>query len=540
MRKRFTLLLSLLVLLAVSMQARYAFEVDGIYYGKYIDTVDSVYVTYKGENMYTPSYSGEVTIPATVEYNGHTYKVMGIGSCVFFDCKVTKVNLPESLYVLEPSAFWNCTTIGEITLPDGLAVIGGSAFMGCTNLTTLNMGNNVKKIYGYAFYGTQLKHIKVPKTVDCVTGETFTGMERLEAIDVDDENANYCSIDGVLYVKDKSELLAVPVAKLNDYAIPDFVEKLGGNVFYGSAAEEINIPASVTDMSLFTFNNMPNLKNVNVAEGNTKYHDEDGVLFESASKELMFYPRGRTETSYSVPEGTLKVGNLSVAFCYNLQEVTIPGSVECIGDSAFHCCFDMQQVHFNEGNLKQLGEHSFGGCKDMESFTIPNTVTHLDFGVLESCYDLKKLVIGSSVELIGAACFCNDEDLRDVYVLNPVPPTFEDKWNKNFGDKTYTEGTLYVPVGCVEAYRNSPEWKNFKNIVEGQPLGVKTPVASIEPFVRVIGGKVVVDNLAEGSKVSVYDSLGHCIYLGTDNTVELPGNGIYVVKAGSTTTKVMR
>ena len=97
-----------------------------------------------------------------------------------------------------------------------------------------------------------------------------------------------------------------------------------------------------------------------------------------------------------------------------------------------------------------------------------------------------------------------------------------------------------MPVGCVEAYRNSPEWKNFDNIVEGQPLGVKTPVASIEPFVRVIGGKVVVDNLAEGSKVSVYDSLGRCIYLGADNTVELPGNGIYVVKAGSTTTKVMR
>ncbi|MGN1245140.1 MAG: T9SS type A sorting domain-containing protein, partial [Muribaculaceae bacterium] len=125
-------------------------------------------------------------------------------------------------------------------------------------------------------------------------------------------------------------------------------------------------------------------------------------------------------------------------------------------------------------------------------------------------------------------------------VMNPVPPVFQEWDYDSFSSQTYTEGTLYVPEGCVDAYRNAPEWKKFSAIIEHHLTGVKASGIGENPIVRVVGGEVVIDNLRERRKVEIYDTLGRRVYSGTDKVVALPGNGLYVVKVGNATTKVMR
>ena len=538
--RRFTLLVLVLIAMMMSLQAQSKFEVDGICYEKYANTAGSVYVTYKGSDYFTPSYSGVVTIPDKVTSNGETYDVVGIGCGAFYGCDVLEVNLPQSLLEVDMVSFYGCSSLSAITLPDNVVSIGAASFMGCENLSTVNMNSKLEDIREYAFYGTRVSHIELPKTMEYISGNTFIGMNHLESINVAEENPNFCSIEGVLYNKNKSEILAIPILKLENFVIPDFVTTLGGNVFYGSKQEEIIIPATVSEMSRLTFTNMPNLKKVTVNKENAHYYDIDGVPFVAGTEELMIFPKGRTETNYIVPEGTKKIGALAFDGFDKLKEITIPGSVECIGDSAFNNCCDLQQLHFNEGNLKSIGINAFRGCMDMLSFTIPNTVTHLGRCAFFDCGSMSELVIGSSVESIGLGCCVGADNLRNVYVLNTVPPTFQE-WNSDsFSQQTYTEGTLYVPEGCVDAYRNAPEWKNFSTVTEHHLTGVKAPCVGEKPLVRVVGGDVVIDNPVEGSKVEIYDIVGRSVYSGTDKVVALPGNGLYVVKVGNATTKVMR
>ncbi|MBQ0115857.1 MAG: leucine-rich repeat protein, partial [Bacteroidales bacterium] len=109
MRKITTLLFFVLM---VSFTARsYNFMVDGIAYNINSDG-KSVTVT-----MSYGSYSGSVTIPATVTYSGTTYSVTEIGG----------------------SAFQGCSGLTSVTIPNSVTSIGSNAFSGCSGITEVNI-----------------------------------------------------------------------------------------------------------------------------------------------------------------------------------------------------------------------------------------------------------------------------------------------------------------------------------------------------------------------------------------------------------------
>ena len=103
---RFSLLL--LALLLPTTAYAYDFEVDGIYYNYYYTdawTATEVYVT-SGTNG---SYSGSITIPKTVTYNGKTYSVIAIGNSAFKNrTGLTSINIPNTVTSIGESAFYYC------------------------------------------------------------------------------------------------------------------------------------------------------------------------------------------------------------------------------------------------------------------------------------------------------------------------------------------------------------------------------------------------------------------------------------------------
>ena len=129
--------LLLLALLLPASAAAQDFEVDGIYYTINGNQI-SVSVTYlknsDGSSAY--SYSGDITIPETVNYRGATYMVTRIDNWAFKGCtELTSVVIPNSVTYISDSAFENCSGLTSVTMGNSVTVIKDYAFRGCSGLT---------------------------------------------------------------------------------------------------------------------------------------------------------------------------------------------------------------------------------------------------------------------------------------------------------------------------------------------------------------------------------------------------------------------
>lgn len=132
--------------------------------------------------------------------------VQSLGNGTFYKCiNLTQVNIPNGVktipgwvhaqgYADETAAagcFQDCRSIKNIIIPSSVSTIGESAFSGCTSLSSVFIGSGVKELDKRGFYGC----------------------DSLAEITVDEKNANYSSLDGVLFNKDKTNVIICPNGK---------------------------------------------------------------------------------------------------------------------------------------------------------------------------------------------------------------------------------------------------------------------------------------------------------------------------------------
>ena len=160
---------------------------------------------------------------------------------------------------------------GSYTIPTSVTSIDSNAFAGCTNLTS----------------------IAIPSSVTSV--EVFEGCTNLTSITVDTDNANYSSIDGVLFNKDKTTLFFFPRGKGGSYTIPTSVTSIDSNAFAGCTnLTSIAIPSSVTSIGGRAFKDS-SLTTVTIANGQVI----SDITFTSPTLNVSFF--GRTVETLSPP-----------------------------------------------------------------------------------------------------------------------------------------------------------------------------------------------------------------------------------------------
>ena len=211
----------------------------------------------------------EVDIPAAIE--GLPEK--STRDWAFADCKsLTSISVPDSVNAIGNGAFSGCSSLASINIPNSVTTIRGSAFCNCLSLTSITIPESVTSIEIAAFSGcSSLTNITIPDLVASIGDHAFYNCSSLTNITVSENNKYFSSLNGVLFNKDKTELITYPNGnERTEYTIPDSVTSIIEGAFaYCSNLITVKIPDSVTDITDKTFYVCSSLTSITIPDSVT-------------------------------------------------------------------------------------------------------------------------------------------------------------------------------------------------------------------------------------------------------------------------------
>ena len=482
--------------------------VDGIYYN-FDTSTQTASVTNKsgGYSLGSNSYSGSITIPSTVAYNGTSYSVTSIGEYAFDGCKgLTNITIPNSVTSIGNNAFYKCKGLTSITIPNSVTSIGNLAFDGCKGLTSITIPNSVTTIESSAFSGCSgLTSITIPNSVTSIGGHAFYDCDGLTSITIPNsvttiESSAFSGCSGLTSITIPNSVTSIETyafadcSGLTSITIPNSVTSIETYAFADcSGLTSITIPNSVTSIGNYAFKNCSGLTSVTIGNGVTSMgsHVFDGTAWFNNQPDGLVYAgkiayeykgtKPNDGTSIVLKDGTLGIADYAFDHCTGLTSVTIPNSVTSIGGHAFYDCDGLTSITI-PNSVTSIGNEAFDGTawfnnqpdglvyagKIAYEYKGPKpnygTSIVLKDGTLgiadlafDHCTGLTSIDIPNSVIKIGECAFLDCRGLTSVTVEATNPPLC------GLGMPNYNI-PLYVPAGSIDAYKAADEWKKFTNI----------------------------------------------------------------------------
>ena len=351
---------------------------------------------YSGGNN-SPYYNYKESIK-TVEIQN---EVTSIGNYAFENCKsLTSIEISSNVTIIGDDAFAYCTNLTSIEIPSSVTSIGSSAFLDCTNLTSIEIPSSVTSVGYYAFS-------------ECTS---------LNSINVDKSNQKYSSEDGILFDKDKKELIRYPTGKKEkEYNIPSSVTRIEWAAFSGcTSLTSIEIPSSVTSIGFAAFGSCTNLTRIEIPSSVTRIGSS---AFHSCTSLT------RIEIQSSVT--SIKIEGGAFAYCTSLTNIEIPSGVTSIGN-AFYGCTSLNSINVDKDNQLYSSEDgilfdkvktkliTYPAGKKEKEYNIPSGVTSIGGWAFYGCTSLTRIEIPSSITSIGGWAFSGCTSLTSIEIPSSV------------------------------------------------------------------------------------------------------------------------
>ena len=216
--------------------------------------------------------------------------------------------------------------IRSAELPSGLTRIGDNAFYNCVSLRKITIPEGVTAIGAYAFM--------------------------------------YCPL--------KENLV-----------LPESLTSIGEHAFDATDIWYVTVPAAVSSIGDGAFSDCINLREIKTDADNPYFTAVDGVLFNKVITELITYPAGRQQSSYSVLDGVRTIRPYACG-CAPFTTLTFADTVAEIGEWAFFGCNSLKKVTFGNG-VTTIGINAFRSCASLETVFISRSVASIHTGAFPAC-----------------------------------------------------------------------------------------------------------------------------------------------------------
>lgn len=309
------------------------------------------------------------------------------------------------------------STLEKISFRTEQTALADYAFYGCTGLKTVEGISKIRSIGAYAFAYTALETLKLPAGVTSIGGGAFSRCEKLSAFETESGNTAYSVYDGCLYNKSYSELLIVPRQK-ETIEFHSGVRKIAAGAFFKSRIKDVVVPDSVTEIAASAFANADALETLTVpfiggsaAENTYMIYIFGGSIFSTETDGKTEY---RVSNSGAAPASLRKltvrgaltaIPDFAFAYLENVSEFAINGAVESIGIYGYYNT-GLKEVVI-PSTVKKVGEYAFANMYELESVTVPGSVgAGLGTAVFYNNRNLKIVRFEEGVTVIpDAACF---------------------------------------------------------------------------------------------------------------------------------------
>ncbi|MBE6633080.1 MAG: hypothetical protein E7620_01915 [Ruminococcaceae bacterium] len=269
-----------------------------------------------------------------------------IGESAFYGCiYLTEIDLSKATSV-SSTAFAFCENLKRVTLSETLTALPELVFYGCTALTEIDLSNLVRIGMG-AFYGVPL-----PKTLNLEKAEYIDASAFIEMEEQGLHYVEFVNAPNLLYVGDQA---FAACKKLRGFYAPK-LEHIGAGAFALTALEEFEIPSTLKEMGFSAFEGADSLKSFYATVDGKKLTDhqfdhimiKDGVLYRVIENgyELSCYPAAKTDSTFTVAEGTVRIEYCAVMLNKYLEKVILPESLRVIGNYAFYLCENLDTFVF--------------------------------------------------------------------------------------------------------------------------------------------------------------------------------------------------
>ena len=534
-----------------------------------------------GENMFIDCTLSSIVMPDNTTV---------IGSGAFHGCtSLLSAPIPENVTNIKSSAFEGCSQLESVVFSQNITELGSLSFKGCKALKTFAFPK-VTSLADEILSGCDaLVSVTIPETVTAVGSLVFAGCIKLAEIHVatslpPDIGWSWQPFQNV----DKNTCkLFIPAGSLGSYNSAkewgDFTNKIeeagevepkivevaeAGTLSTFISVDEKNVIKDLTvignlngtdirfirEMAGRTYDNKEcagsleilDLSQANIVEGGEPYFYMYSDFYTKNDEFSTYFFKGCKLKTVVFPLSLKVVGNAAFSECYNLSgKIVIPEGVTTVGVSSFEATaiesveLPSSLVTVTDGAMAidAIGAHAFENCRSLREINIPESITTIQTSVFSGCSSLTTITLPKGITGVRGSAFQDCTGLKEIRVHASVPPKADYQAFYKVDTKACK---LVVPAGAREAYKEADEWKEF-DIQEDATLSIRENEKNNDSVkVYAVQNGVVIES-SVSIPVNVYSISGNLLYEGFSDDksyIELM-QGLYIVKAGDVTTKVV-